>query len=208
MLTSKSVAATKSRAKVASAATKSRTKAVSETAASELAYQAGWQNAATVVKGGSTRKVVAPQALYTTREQRLRSERALFSVLLAQSAPASDMEVVKLVHNRLPLNVIDRLLAEGVTKQEIDLVAPPRTLAHRRANAESLTVEESDRAVRLARVVAQTESVFGNKDRAMAWLRQPMKRFEGNTPIEMLATDVGSRLVEEVLVQIDEGFFA
>ena len=118
------------------------------------------------------------------------------------------MEVVKLVHNRLPLSVIDRLLAEGVSKQEIGLVAPARTLAHRRANAEKLTVEESDRAVRLARVVAQTESVFGNKDKAMAWLRQPMKRFEGNTPIEMLASDVGSRLVEEALVQIDEGFFA
>jgi putative toxin-antitoxin system antitoxin component (TIGR02293 family) len=201
MLTNKPVAATKSRAKVASAATKSRARVASETAASELAYVAGF-------KGASASKVAAPQVLYTTREQRLRSERSLFSVLLAQSAPASDMEVVKLVHNRLPLSVIDRLLAEGVTKQEIDLVAPPRTLAHRRANAESLTVEESDRAVRLARVVAQTESVFGNKGKAMAWLRQPMKHFEGNTPIEMLATDVGSRLVEEVLVQIDEGFFA
>ncbi|TXT21308.1 MAG: hypothetical protein FD134_2727 [Gallionellaceae bacterium] len=208
MLTNKSVAATKSRAKAASAATKSRAKVASATAASKLACQAGWQDAATVVKGGSASKVAAPQALYTTREQRLRSERSLFSMLLAQTALASDMEVVRLVHNRLSLGVIDRLLAEGVTKQEIDLVAPPRTLAHRRANAESLTVEESDRAVRLARIVAQTESVFGNKDKAMAWLRQPMKRFEGNTPIEMLATDVGSRLVEEALVQIDEGFFA
>jgi putative toxin-antitoxin system antitoxin component (TIGR02293 family) len=132
----------------------------------------------------------------------------MFSVLLAQADPASDMEMVKLVHNRLPLSVIDRLLAEGVTKQEVGLVAPARTLAHRRANAEKLTIEESDRAVRLARVVAQTESVFGSKDKAMAWLRQPMKRFEGNTPIEMLVSDVGSRLVEEVLVQIDEGFFA
>jgi putative toxin-antitoxin system antitoxin component (TIGR02293 family) len=118
------------------------------------------------------------------------------------------MDVVKLVHNRLPLSVIDRLLAEGVTKQEISLVAPPRTIAHRRANEERLTIDESDRAVRLARVVAQTESVFGNKDKALAWLRQPMKRFEGNTPIEMLASDVGSRMVEEALVQIDEGFFA
>lgn len=197
MLTNKSVAAIKSRAK-----------AVSKIAASKSAARAGSSNIVTVVKGGSANNVASPQAIYTTREQRQRSERSLFSVLLAQSAPTSDMEVVKLVHNRLPLSVIDRLLAEGVTKQEIDLVAPPRTLAHRRANAESLTVEESDRAVRLARVVAQTESVFGNKDKAMAWLRQPMKRFEGNTPIEMLATDVGSRLVEEALVQIDEGFFA
>jgi putative toxin-antitoxin system antitoxin component (TIGR02293 family) len=159
-------------------------------------------------KVGNTNKAASPPALYTTRELRLRSERSMLSVLLAHSDPTSDMEVVKLVHNRLPLSVVDRLIAEGVTKQEIGLVAPARTLAHRRANAERLTIEESDRAVRLARVVAQTESVFGNKNKAMAWLRQPMKRFEGNTPIEMLASDVGSRLVEEALIQIDEGFFA
>jgi len=185
-------------------AIKPSAKAASKTAASKPVAQTGSR----VVKGGSANKVSSPQASYTTRTQRQRTERSMFSVLLAQSDPSSDMELVKLVHNRLPLSVIDRLLAEGVTKQEIDLVAPPRTLAHRRANAERLTVEESDRAVRLARVVAQTESVFGNKDKAMAWLRQPMKRFEGHTPIEMLATDVGSRLVEEALVQIDEGFFA
>ncbi len=161
---------------------------------------------------GDANKVSSLQAVYSAREQRLRSERSLFSVLLAPdeltSGISSDMDIVNLVHNRLPLSVIDRLLAEGVSKQEINLVAPQRTLAHRRANEERLTIDESDRAVRLARVVAQTESVFGNKEKAMAWLRQPMKRFEGNTPIDMLATDVGSRMVEEMLVQIDEGFFA
>lgn len=193
MLTDKSVDSIKPRGKP------------SKTVARKSAARA---SIATIVKDGGTNKVASLQTIYATREQRLRSERSIFSVLLAQSGPSSDMEMVNLVHNRLPLSVIDRLLAEGVTKQEIDLVAPPRTLAHRRANAERLTVEESDRAVRLARVVAQTESVFGNKNKAMAWLRQPMKRFEGHTPIEMLVTDVGSRLVEEALVQIDEGFFA
>jgi len=150
-----------------------------------------------------------PDMKSITREQRLRHERVLFSALLAQSSPPSDMGIVKLVHDRLPVNVVDRFLAEGVTQQEVDkLVAPRRTLTHRRANKERLTVDESDRAVRLARVVAQTESVFDNKDKAMRWLRHPMKRFDGKTPIEMLDTDVGSRLVEEALVQIDEGFFA
>lgn len=188
--------------------TKSGGKAASKTAARKPADQVRSLKIVTVAKGHSGNKVAAPQAIYSTREQRLRSERSLFSVLLIQGGLTSEMEVVKLVHNRLPLSVIDRLLAEGVTKQEIDMVAPPRTLAHRRANAESLTVDESDRAVRLARIVAQTESVFGNKDKAMGWLRRPMKRFEGGTPIEMLTTEVGSRLVEEALVQIDEGFFA
>lgn len=197
MLTNKSATATKSSANISS-----------KTTASKPVVRAVPSNSVKVVKGGRANEVASPQAHYSTREQRLRSERSLFSVLLAQSAPASEMDVVKLVHNRLPVSVIDRLIAEGVTKREIEMVAPPRTIAHRRANAERLTVEESDRAVRLARVVAQTESVFGNKDKAMAWLRQPLKRFEGTTPIEMLATDVGSRLVEEALVQIDEGFFA
>jgi putative toxin-antitoxin system antitoxin component (TIGR02293 family) len=197
MLTHKSVAKTKSADKAAS-----KTTSVKPTVRAASTYPA------TRVKSANTNKAASPQAIYAPREQRLRSERSMFSVLLAQSAPTSEMDVVKLVHNRLPLSVIDRLLAEGVTKQEISLVAPPRTIAHRRANEERLTIDESDRAVRLARVVAQTESVFGNKDKALAWLRQPMKRFEGNTPIEMLASDVGSRLVEEALVQIDEGFFA
>lgn len=197
MLSNKSITATKSGGKTASKTTSRKS-----TARMNSLYPV------MEVKVGDGNNAASPQAIYQTRELRLCSERSILSVLLAQSDPTSDMEVVKLVHNRLPLSVVDRLLAEGVTKQEIGLVAPARTLAHRRANSEKLTIEESDRAVRLARVVAQTESVFGNKDKAMAWLRQPMKRFEGNTPIEMLASDVGSRLVEEALVQIDEGFFA
>lgn len=135
-------------------------------------------------------------------------ERALFSGLLAQKLPANDLDIVNWVHNRLPLDVIDRMLDEGITKQELTLIAPQRTLAHRRTNGEALTVEESDRAVRLARVIAQAEAVLGSKEKALAWLRRTFKRFAGRTPLQMLASDVGSRMVEEALVQIDEGFFA
>jgi putative toxin-antitoxin system antitoxin component (TIGR02293 family) len=164
-------------------------------------------------KSATTSKVAphiagSPLATYTPHPQRLGSERSILSALLAQPEFSSDMEIVNLIHNRIPVSVVDRLIEEGVTRQEIELVAPTRTLAHRRAKAEPLTVEESDRAVRLARIISQTESVFDNKDKAMHWLRQQMLRFEGKTPIEMLATDVGSRMVEEALVQIDEGFFA
>ena len=189
MLANKSVVATKARAKV--------------TAKKRAAHG--------VVSDASTpRGLVSEQSLavYSVREQRVRSERSIIASLLDQAEFASDMAMVNLIHNRLSLGVIDRLLAQGVTKQEMSLVAPARTLAHRRANAEPLTIEESDRAVRLVRVVAQTDAVFGNQEKAMSWLRHPLKRFEGKTPIEMLVTDVGSRLVEEALVQIDEGFYA
>jgi len=147
-------------------------------------------------------------AVYSVHERPVLSEHSIMASLLDQAEFASDMDMVNLIHNRLSLDVIDRLLAQGVTRLEMNLIAPARTLAHRRANAEPLTIEESDRAVRLARAVAQTEGVFGNREKAMSWLRHPLKRFEGKTPLEMLLTDVGSRLVEEALVQIDEGFYA
>ncbi len=145
---------------------------------------------------------------YAAEAPRSIHERVIFSGLLVKREPANDLDVVNWVHNRLSMKVVDRLLAEGISKLEIALVAPQRTLAHRRANGEALTIEESDRAVRLARVIAQAETVFGSKEKGMAWLRQSLKRFEGRTPLEMLVSDVGSRMVEEALVQIDEGFFA
>jgi uncharacterized protein (DUF2384 family) len=39
-------------------------------------------------------------------------------------------------------------------------------------------------------------------------MREPRARFEGRTPLEMMVTEAGGRLVEEMLLQIDEGMFA
>jgi uncharacterized protein (DUF2384 family) len=39
-------------------------------------------------------------------------------------------------------------------------------------------------------------------------MRQPKKRFEGETPMQLLQTEAGARLVEEMLIQIDEGMYA
>lgn len=141
--------------------------------------------------------------------RRLGLESAVFSGLLAHEGTLGDMAVVNLVQAGLPLDVIELFIKEGIAQQEIyELIAPRRTLTHRRANSEPLSPLESDRAVRLARVLAQAETVFDDKEKAMNWLRRPMKRFEGRTPLRMLETDAGSRLVEDALAQVDEGFFA
>ena len=41
------------------------------------------------------------------------------------------------------------------------------------------------------------EQVFGDSERGWRWLRKPKQRFDGKTPIEMLATEAGAHLVEE-----------
>jgi putative toxin-antitoxin system antitoxin component (TIGR02293 family) len=60
----------------------------------------------------------------------------------------------------------------------------------------------------VARIAAMAEQVFGEPERAWRWLRKPQQRFDGKAPIDMLATEAGARLVEEMLIQIDHGIFA
>ena len=63
--------------------------------------------------------------------------------------------MAKAVELGFSVNTIDELRTKGVTDQEIgNLIIKPRTLSHRRARRSRLTTEESDRAARLARVMA------------------------------------------------------
>jgi len=121
----------------------------------------------------------------------------------------SDEDIARMVEERLPLSSVDSLTSTGLTDDEIyRYVVPRRTLVHRRSKREPLTHEESDRAVRIARITSLAEEVFGNDAKAGRWLRKPKQRFEGRTPLEVLRTEAGGRLVEEMLLQLDYGFVA
>lgn len=56
--------------------------------------------------------------------------------------------------------------------------------------------------------LSQAESVYDSRERALAWLRRPHPQLGQRPPAELLKTDAGSRIVEELPIQIDEGFFA
>lgn len=121
----------------------------------------------------------------------------------------SDHDLASLVDKRLPAATILSLIKSGLSDAEVyHLILPRRTLAHRVARRQSLSKEESDKAVRVARLTAMAEHVFGESERAWRWLRKPKKQFDGRTPIEMLTTEAGARLVEELIAQIDDGMAA
>jgi putative toxin-antitoxin system antitoxin component (TIGR02293 family) len=127
---------------------------------------------------------------------------------LGLQAPASESDILRLIEDRLAPSVIKRLTALGLERAEIDeAVIPSRTLQHRNTRREKLTLEESDRVLRVIRVISSAETVYGGRERALAWLRRPNARLDGRAPLSLLKTDTGSRIVEELLVQIDEGMF-
>lgn len=130
-------------------------------------------------------------------------------IKLGVDALRSDSDLARLVESRLPLASVESLSKNGISDEEIySLILPRRTLAHRKSRMESLTLDESDRAVRIARITSLAEEVFGEDAKAARWLRKPKMRFDGRTPIELLSTEAGARLVEEMLLQLDYGFTA
>lgn len=123
----------------------------------------------------------------------------------AESAAPADFQV----SGRIGAVALNDLSRYGYSENEIfALVVPKRTLARRKAANEPLTIEETDKALRLERIAVQAERVFGEPEKAQRWLRKPKRELRGETPLAYLASEAGARVVEEMLFRIEHGIFA
>jgi putative toxin-antitoxin system antitoxin component (TIGR02293 family) len=122
----------------------------------------------------------------------------------------SELDFAEAVRKGFNPGVIE-LLFDGsiLTKSDMErLVMPRRTLNHRINKGERLTREESDRVARVARILAMAEETFGNREKASQWLRKPKRSFANQTPLDMLDTEEGARLVEDRMFKIAHGLAA
>ncbi len=129
-------------------------------------------------------------------------------VLGFRAVPKSEVALAVLARTGLATSVLRHIAAAGMRGEDLAFIIPPRTLSHRIARNARLSVEESDRALRLARIIALADITFGEHARALDWLRLPKKQFRGLSALEMVRTEAGARLVEELLTRVDEGYFA
>lgn len=100
------------------------------------------------------------------------------------------------------------LVARGFTMDEIyATVAPRRTLDRRRQFGKKLTLAESDRVLRLERIVDMADRVFADPVKARRWLRKPNRALDQAAPIDLLISESGAAAVEEELHAIDYGIY-
>jgi putative toxin-antitoxin system antitoxin component (TIGR02293 family) len=130
--------------------------------------------------------------------------RDILDIALAEGRAA-----IEATRRGVPVSAVDSLIQSGrLTLAEVDrIVLPRKTLSHRRALG-ALTPEQSDRLVRVARVIAAAEDTFGAPEKAHRWLRRPTTALEGDAPLDWLDTSEGIRQVERLLERIDHGLAA
>jgi putative toxin-antitoxin system antitoxin component (TIGR02293 family) len=110
--------------------------------------------------------------------------------------------------NGIALTCYDELLRHGYSRRDLNWVIQTRTLSHRRQRNECLNVEESSRLLRVIRVQILAESVLGSEEKAKHWMMKSRRIFAGMSAKELIQLEQGAPLVEEALIQLDEGYFA
>jgi putative toxin-antitoxin system antitoxin component (TIGR02293 family) len=118
----------------------------------------------------------------------------------------SQADLASAVRARLPLGALKGLAEAGLSASEIEtLVIPERTRRHRAQKGQPLTVDESDRVVRLLCIQALAEDTFGSADKAGRWLRRPLGELGGEAPLVIAQTGAGARVIESILGRIAWG---
>lgn len=122
----------------------------------------------------------------------------------------SDLDLDDAVRAGLPVETVESVVKTGALRPpELHaLVIPRRTLAHRKRRGGRLSSEQSDRLTRVVRVVARAEEAIGDSAKAKRWLRKSNGTLQGRRPLDLLASDVGARVVEQVLGRIEHGLGA
>jgi putative toxin-antitoxin system antitoxin component (TIGR02293 family) len=85
------------------------------------------------------------------------------------------------------------------------LIESNERTAQRRREQGSLTIEESDRIARIARVTQRAIEAFGDKEQALEWLKRPNRVLQGFAPLGLLVTDAGAVVVTDELGRIEYG---
>jgi len=120
-------------------------------------------------------------------------------------------DLAQLVRQGLPASSLNALagklhVASSVLSRKLGI--PQRTLTRRLSQSSLLTPAESDRTVRMARVYANAVEMIGDEDKAIQWLGTPNRALGGERPLDQLDTDMGARMVEDILGRIAYGVYS
>ena len=107
------------------------------------------------------------------------------------------------------LEKLNGLREWGFSNEELyRIVGPRRSLDRRREHGGMLSLAESDRVFRLEQIAEHADRVFGNREKARLWLRQPNRALEMARPVDLLESEKGAHQVHEILHRIDFGMFS
>jgi putative toxin-antitoxin system antitoxin component (TIGR02293 family) len=115
---------------------------------------------------------------------------------------------VEEVRAGLPISELDEFAGElrvERSKLAVVLGTTMRTLQRISTSDQRLGPAASDRLARMRRIHQLATHVFGERNKASLWLTSPSRALNGEVPLFLLDTDIGTQRVQNELRQIEFG---
>lgn len=121
--------------------------------------------------------------------------------------PASALDYVTLSRQGLQKKALATLAAvmSIPMKEMAELLNLSYKTLGRKRNEDTMDSLSSSLAIEMAQVVARGLSVFGDQDRLRSWLQRPNQALKGQSPLKLMDSPTGIRLVASILTRIEEG---
>jgi putative toxin-antitoxin system antitoxin component (TIGR02293 family) len=133
---------------------------------------------------------------------------------------ASPLERIDMIRHGVPAVEAKRILADLAIGQGAALKAlnlSPATVNKKARQDETLSPEDSERVIGMARLAGQLEAMaqasgdpegFDPAAWMARWLNDPLPSLGGTRPVELMDTMEGQALVSTVLAQLQSGAYA
>ncbi len=134
-------------------------------------------------------------------------------------APESIARILDLGNAVRTVRDLEEAVSAGLPKRSLEQLSSRLYLDRKAASAykfgvvpaatwkrrsRKLSVAESEKTERQARILAAAEYVWDDPDQAREWMSRPHQELAGETPLQISRTELGARRVEDLL---DKLFF-
>jgi putative toxin-antitoxin system antitoxin component (TIGR02293 family) len=135
----------------------------------------------------------------------------------AMIVPERIAEILGLGASVRTIGQLESAVSAGLPKRALERLSARLYVDRRAANAykfkvvpqatwkrrtRRLSVDESERTERLARVLAAAEYVWDDREQAREWMSKPHRELEDQAPLEVARTELGARRVEGLLEKL------
>jgi len=122
----------------------------------------------------------------------------------------SSMNFVELARQGIAKNSLQKLAEIGgiSIKQFTELLPVSLRTIQRYSGKDLLAPEVSDHALRIAEVFAKGIDVFDTRQSFQRWLQSPLVGLGGQTPLSLLDTSFGVRMVMNELGRLEHGVYS
>lgn len=127
----------------------------------------------------------------------------------AKESRATDLDIINSIQAGLPAKVVQEAAQWlELPTTTVELIIPRRTLERRLKADKPLSIEESDKLVRLIQTIARAMEVFGDQETALRWMKAPNRAMGGRTPFSVVNTSPGVELIKDILGRIEHGVYS